>query len=249
MRVVARHILPRSTRQWLRTKWKAMTCSPPTGLVSFGSLRRLTPISRKFGLDRGTPVDRYYIEQFLSVHTSDIHGRVLEIGNNTYTRRFGGERVTHSDVLHVESANPCATIVGDLTNAQHIPSDVFDCVILTQTLQFIYDVRAAIKTLHRIVKPGGVVLITISGISQISRYDMDRWGHYWNLTSLSARLLFEEVFSSTHVQVTAHGNVLAAVAFLHGLAAQDLRQKELDYRDPDYELVITIRAVKANTVE
>jgi len=199
-------------------------------------------------LDRGTPVDRYYIEQFLSAHALDIQGRVLEIGNDTYTRRFGGERVTHSDVLHVESSNPNATIVGDLTNADNLRSDFFDCIILTQTLQFIFDVRTAIRTLHRILKPGGVVLVTTSGISQISRYDMDRWGHYWNLTSLSARLLFEEVFSSERIKVTTHGNILAVTAFLHGLAFQDLRQKELDFRDPDYELVITIRAVKTDTM-
>jgi SAM-dependent methyltransferase len=247
MGVLARRLMPRPMRQWLWTRWKAITCKPPAGLVRFGGLRRLTPISRVFGLDRGTPVARYYIEQFLSAHAADIHGNVLEIGDDTYTRRFGGERVTHCDVLHVESSNPNATIVGDLTDAPHISSDKFDCIILTQTLNFIYDVRAAITTLHRILRPGGVLLATTSGISQISRYDMDRWGHYWDLTSLSARRLLEEVFSPRHVQVTAHGNVLAAVAFLHGLSAQELRQKELDYRDPDYELVITIRAVKRNT--
>lgn len=247
MRLVARRLIPRSTRQWLWAKSKAMTCKPPVGLVRFGGLRRLIPISRQFGLDRGTPVDRYYIERFLSVHASEIRGHVLEIGDDTYTRRFGGERVTHGDVLHVEPTSSNATVVGDLTDGKNISSDEFDCVILTQTLQFIYDVRAAIHTTYRILKPGGVALITIAGISQISRYDMDRYGHFWNFTSLSARRLLEEVFSAGHVQVTAHGNVLAAIAFLHGLAAQDLRQSELDYSDADYELVLTIRAVKAST--
>ena len=247
MRLLARRLIPRSTRQWLLGTSKAITCKPPVGLVRFGALRRLTPISRRFGFDRGTPVDRYYIERFLSDHAPDIQGDVLEIGDDTYTRRFGGERVTHSDVLHVESSNPNATIVGDLTDAPHISSNKFDCIILTQTLNFIYDVRAAISTLQRILKPGGVALITTSGISQISRYDMDRYGHFWNFTSLSARRLLEEVFSPTQVQVTAHGNVLAAIAFLHGLAAQDLRQSELDYSDADYELVLTIRAVKGGT--
>ena len=246
MRLLARRLIPRSTRQWLWAKSKAIACKPPVGLVRFGGLRRLAPISRQFGLDRGTPVDRYYIERFLSAHASDIQGRVLEIGDDTYTRRFGGERVTQYDVLHVESSNPNATIIGDLTDGKHISSDIFDCIILTQTLQFIYDVRAAINTLHRILKPGGVVLITTSGISQISRYDMDRYGHFWNFTSLSIRRLLEGVFLPRHVQITTHGNVLAAMAFLHGLSAQELRQKELDYTDADYELVINIRAVKSD---
>ena len=48
-------------------------------------------LSRDFGFDRGTPIDRYYIESFLSTHASDIRGHVLEVADNTYTRRFGGD--------------------------------------------------------------------------------------------------------------------------------------------------------------
>src|SRR5262245_32603403 len=132
MRVLARRLMPRSIRPWLRARWKAISCKPPAGLVRFGGLRRVTPISRVFGLDRGTPVDRYYIEHFLSAHAADISGRVLEIGEDTYTFQFGGERVVNSDVLHVEVSNPKATIVADLTDASNISSDEFDCIILTQ---------------------------------------------------------------------------------------------------------------------
>jgi SAM-dependent methyltransferase len=117
-------------------------------------------------------------------------------------------------------------------------------VILTQTLQLIYNVRAALRTVKRILKPGGIVLTTVPGISQISRYDMDRWGWFWAFTSLSARRLFQEAFPTTHVRVEAHGNVLAASAFIYGIAYQELDRKELDYCDPDYEVIITVRAVK-----
>ena len=188
-------------------------------------------------------MDRYYIEAFLARHAGDIRGRVLEVAEDTYTRRFGGERVMQSDVLHVWPDNPRATIIADLTHADHIPSESFDCVILTQTLQFIYDVRAAARTLYRILRPGGV-LATFPGICQIIRYDMDRWGDYWRLTSLAARRLFEEALPPAGVRVEAYGNVLAAIAFLHGLGAEELRREELDHRDPDYEVSITVRAVK-----
>jgi SAM-dependent methyltransferase len=147
-------------------------------------------------------------------------------------------------VLHVSEGNPMATVVADLTCADQIASNTFDCIILTQTLLFIYDVRAAIKTLYRILKPGGVVLGTVPGISQISREDMEQWGQYWSFTTLSVQWLFEEIFPTGHVQIEAHGNVLTATAFLYGLATQDLRQIELDYHDPAYEVIITIRAVK-----
>lgn len=218
------------------------------GEVQFGSLRRLTPISQDFGCDRGRPVDRYYIENFLAARSADVRGQVLEIGENSYTRRFGGDRVSKSDILHVVEGDPEATIIADLTDAEHIPSDSFDCFILTQTLQLIYDVRAAVKTIHRILKPGGVLLATFPGISQT--YD-NEWGGTWcwNFTSVSARRLFEEYFPSEHLTIETFGNVLAAISFLHGIAAEELTKEELDYRDPGYDVSITVRAVKPASQE
>ena len=216
---------------------------PPVGQVRFGSLRQVEPISHKFGFDRGQPIDRYYIETFLDRHAEDIRGRVLEIGDASYTRQYGGSRVKHSDVLNVAEGNPQATIIADLTRAEHIPSDAFDCIIFTQTLHLIYDLRSAIRTLHRILKPGGVLLATFPGISQIERgYQWGDW--YWAFTTRSARQLFEETFLAPNVEVEAHGNVLAAISFLHGLAVEELRQEELDRHTPAYELLITLRAVK-----
>lgn len=217
---------------------------PPIGLVGMGRLRRLTPVSRHWGEDRGLPIDRYYIEQFLSSHHEDVHGHVLEFKNDAYTLRFGGERVTRSDVLHKREGNPIATMVGDLTYPETFQPDLFDCVICTQTLQFIYEVKAAVATLYRILKPGGVVLVTIPGITPISRCDMEQWGDYWRFTTLSTRLLFAEVFPPENLEVQAYGNVLAAIAFLHGLAVEELQQSELEYRDRDYECLIAVRARK-----
>ncbi len=241
---LAKAVLPEGTRRRIRAMQRRLGLWPPVGFVRFGSLHRLQPISGVFGFDRGQCIDRYYIENFLAAYSEDIQGHVLEIGDDGYTRRFGGQKVVKSDVLHVQEGNPKATLVADLTCAGHIPSDTFDCIVFTQTLQHIYDVRAALRHLYRILKPGGVLLATFPGISQISRYDMDRWGDYWRFTSLSARRLFEEVFPPENVTVKAHGNVLSAIAFLHGLAAEELRREELDYHDPDYEVIITVRAVK-----
>jgi SAM-dependent methyltransferase len=219
-----------------------MTTTIGTREMAFA--HHLEPISRVFGFDRGLCIDRYYIEQFLAANKHSIRGRVLEIAENTYTRKFGGDSVTHSDVLHAEEGNRNATIVADLTQADHIASNRFDCIICTQTLLVIYDVRAAVSTLHRILKPGGVLLATVPGISQISRYDMDRWGDFWRFTTLSARRLFEERFPESRVEVVSKGNVLVAVAFLHGLAAHELEPRELEHHDPDYQVLITVRAEK-----
>ena len=73
---------------------------------------------------------------------------------------------------------------------------------------------------------------------------MDRWGHNWGFTTRSADRLFNEFFPAKSVRVEAHGNVLTTIAFLHGLSTRDLRQSELDYQDDDFQVLITIRAVK-----
>ena len=218
---------------------------PAAGLVNFGDLRRLEPLTRSFGYDRGQPIDRYYIENFLNKYANDISGHVVEIGDDRYTRKFGSTRVTRSDVLDQEHPDSNPTIIANLTRADHVPSDSFDCIIITQTLQFIYDVHAAVCTLHRILKPGGVLLGSLPALSSICRYDMDRWGDYWRFTSATVQRLFGDVFGFKNIRVEAHGNVLAATAFLYGMAAEELTKEELDFTDRDVETLITIRAIKA----
>ena len=232
----------RSQQVKYRLQW------PRTGELKFGSLRRTRPISRIFGLDRGLPIDRYYIEKFLSSNSKDIQGRVLEIGDDTYTKKFGTRLVTRSDVLHVVEDNPKATILADLTNADNIPSDTFDCIIITQTLQMIYDLHAAMSHLYRILKPNGIILATSHGITKVARRKgRDKWGEYWHLTTQSAWLLFREKFPAQNISVCSYGNILTAIANLHGLATEELRTDELDYLDPDYEVLVAVRAVKPET--
>jgi SAM-dependent methyltransferase len=209
------------------------------------SLRRTHPIRRDFGWQSGRTIDRYYTEdRFLSAYQADIRGRVLEIGDDRYTRQFGGDKVEVSEILHVSPDMGGNVIQADLTDARQIASDTYDCIILTFTLQFIFAVPAAIATLARILRPGGIVLAIVPGISQISRYDMDHWGEFWRFTSLSARRLFEQVFRPEDITVTTYGNVLSALASLHGLHCTELTKAELDHHDRDYELVIGIRAMK-----
>jgi SAM-dependent methyltransferase len=245
---IAKHRIPATIRNLLKSQLQGTEYCPPPKTVKFGNFRRLTPISKMFGYDRGLPIDRYYIENFLALKSQAVQGHVLEIGESTYTRRFGGDRVTQSDVLHVVEGNPNATIIGDLTRAEHIPSTAFDCIILTQTLHLLYDMKAAVANLYRSLKPGGILLVTVPGISQVVKCD---WGSdwCWAFTTQSARMLFEEFFPASTVQVESHGNVLAAIAFLQGLAVSELSQKELDYQDDEYQVLITVRAVKPEVAE
>jgi glycosyltransferase involved in cell wall biosynthesis/SAM-dependent methyltransferase len=243
-RQVGDRVVPARVRSWVGLLTHGSHHSPPAGWVHMGSLRRVAPISMYFGFDRGQPVDRYYIERFLDAHRADIRGRVLEVGDREYTRRFGGDRVARSDVLHARPGNPEATLVGDLCTGENIPETAFDCIILTQVLPFVWDVPAAIRIAANALAPGGVLLATAPGISQISRHDADRWGDFWRFTSQSIRRLFESVFPPEQVEVTVFGNALAATALLHGIAAQELRGRELDETHPDYEVVLCVRAVR-----
>lgn len=232
---------------WLRNQKQTYKRWPAVGWVNFGSLQRLSPISRVFGIDRGQPIDRYYIENFLASHADDIRGRVLEIGDPYYTMKFGGDRVTCSDVLHFVEGNPYATIIGDLANAESIFADTYDCLILTQTLQYIYDLQTGLKEIYRILKPGGVALVTLPSITQLADAQWNNYWH-WKFTSVSAKRLFEEVFPKDNVQVEVYGNVLAATAFLQGLATKELTKEALDYRDPSYQVSIVVRAVKPEII-
>jgi SAM-dependent methyltransferase len=245
LRLFARRYLSRESRRRLAR----LAVWPPVGWVRFGDLRRLKPISSDYGNSRGLEIDRYYIEKFLSENSADVHGHVLEIKHNSYTVKYGGDRVTKSDVLHPVDGNPDATMIADLTKADQLPSNVFDTIIFTQTLQVIYDIHTVIATLHRILKPGGVLLATASGMAKLSLEDFDRWGEYWRFTSQSARLLFEERFGVGHVSVQAYGNVLTAISFLEGLAVEDLKKSDLDAADRAYEVLIAIRAVKIGKSE
>ena len=203
------------------------------------------PVSRKYGFDRGTPVDRYYISRFLSQRSQLIRGRALEVGDRGYTERYGAHRVSHSDVLNVRAGVPGTTIVADLTDGEGIADCSFDCIVLTQTLQLIFDVTAAIRTLHRILKPGGTLLLTVPGT--ISQIETGPWRSvwHWGFTRLSIERLLHGAFRSDEVEIVEYGNVLASVAFLEGLASEELHTAELDFRDPLYPLLVCARATRA----
>lgn len=215
----------------------------PPNRVTFGSLRRLTPVSDVFGYDRGRPIDRFYIESFLSAHAGLIRGHVLEVGDDSYSRQFGADNIQKQDVLHVVPGFPGATIIADIAHAPQIPSDTFDCIIFTQTLQYVFDPRAAIATLWRILKPGGAVLATVPGMSRILRDQLDKESDCWRFTNFSTKRLFAESFGAEFTLQT-YGNVLSAIAFMEGLASFELRKEELDYHDPDYQIVIAVCATK-----
>lgn len=216
---------------------------PSPGKVMKGDFNRTTPFSKSFGYERGGPIDRYYIENFLAKHADAVKGSVLEIGDNAYTMHYGGARVTRSEVLHIEEGNPHATIYGDLANLPQVPDNSLDCIILTQTLQVIYHYKEALQTCFRILKPGGTLLLTAPGIGHI---DQGEWKEtwYWSFTKNSITKLLSGIFTVPNVDVQTFGNVLVASAYLYGMGMTELSKSQMDFSDPHYQVIITAVAVK-----
>jgi len=206
-----------------------------------GLLRRRRPVSRNWGFDRGTPVDRHFIEAFLTDQGQHIRGRVLEVKDDEYTQRHG-TAVDACDVLDVDADNPHATVIADLTDAPGIADDTYDCIILTQVLHLVYDLQAAVRECERILRPGGTLLATVPALSRMSREL--RATDFWRLTPTGAERVFGDVFGQDRVDVHGHGNAVLCSAFLLGVAAEEVSRRQLRRHDPLFPLVVTVRATK-----
>jgi len=207
------------------------------------NLRSVEPISRKWGMERGLPVARIYIEHFLEKNKRFAKGVLCEIGDNRYSKQFG-TNVKKIEILDIINYDSQATIVGDLTKIDGLPHNNLDCFILTQTLNAIYDFKEAIKGIHYMLKDGGVALVTVPGISQIDSGGMVRWMEYWRFTDVSIKKAFDEVFGKENVEVDTYGNVLSAISFLEGITGEELTKEELFFKDDDYQVTIAIKAIK-----
>jgi SAM-dependent methyltransferase len=227
---VARYLVPPTERLW------------PPGTVQWGSLRRTVPFSRRWGYDRGTPIDRVYIEEFLQLHAADIRGACLEVLNADYTERFGGTRVSGRDVLDIDPSNTRATVVADLGEPDSLPVEHFDCVIFTQTLHLVPDMRIAIANVWRSLAPGGVLLATVPALG---RHDTRRGSHHdrWRLTTTGMEWLLSGL-PGAHATTFTYGNLLTCTAFLFGLAAEELTSGELEATDAEYPLIVGARVLK-----
>jgi len=204
-------------------------------LPRWGNLRRTRPFSARFGMDRGTPVDRHYLHRFLARHAASITGDVLEVHQPLYTTRFGAA-VRSSHTVDIDPrARP--TYVCDLaTPCDTIPAGRYDCFLLHNTLHLIRDVDAALRTAARVLRPGGVLLAATPVLMPL---DGAAAAEYCRPTVDGWRALAERAWPGPDVVVEGHGNCLAAVAAMLGLALEELTEAELEAHDPLYPVLVT----------
>lgn len=201
------------------------------------------PISKYYGLERGNSIDRYYIDKFLEKNKNKIRGNCLEILNNNYTTKYGISKNIKSDVLDIEKENKKANIIDDLRNLKKISDNTYNCIILTQVLQFIDDLDSAISECFRILKPGGVLLATLPSISRIDCVANIK-GDFWRFTKASAKFLFEKQFESSKLDISSFGNAKSGAYFFVGFSQEDVSQKILEENDQNFPVIITVRAQK-----
>lgn len=240
LRYLVAKVLPRPAIEFLR-RVRRRRVSPGVGQIDFGDLARLKPIGTDYGFQRGTPVDRIYIERFLRRHSGLITGHVLEVGEDSYSRRFG-TGITSQEVLNIAEGDPNTTIVGDIATPGLIPADSIDCMVLTQMLQYVFDLSAAVREIRNALKPGGAVLATVPALTQV---DHAEWSMYWHFTTLSAKRIFADAFGEENVEVEVFGNAFAATCFLQGISVEDIGEEWLEPVDPMFPVTIGVVARKA----
>lgn len=247
-----KYLVPKPVRNWLNHRRQDVQMATRRvrltldRVTDWSELRKVHPHRPAFGLGRGECVDMFYVEKFLTTYRDCIRGHVAEIWWDEYTRRFGGERVEKSEILDINQGNQRRTMTIDLAQTSVAPENLFDCFICTQTLFQIYDYAAAVRSMHKMLKPDGVLLLTVPGISQSVRGRALGGGgdDYWRFTERSSRLIFGQVFGSENVVIHTYGNVLTATALLHGIVQEELKVEEIEYHDPDYEVTIGVKATK-----
>lgn len=207
----------------------------------YSILRSVKPWSDSYGKDRGKPLDRYYIKKFLSENQDSITGKCLEVRDDRYTKKFG-RRVSSSDIVDIDRKNKKATIFSDLRNMKEIQDNTYDCILLTQVLQFIDEFEKALRECRRILKPGGVILATVPAISRIDVASSSK-GDFWRFTESGARYAFKKYFGEKVVSKN-FGNCLSGYAFWIGLCQNEIPKRKLDFVDPNFPVIIGVRATK-----
>ncbi|HZY58180.1 MAG TPA: methyltransferase domain-containing protein [Candidatus Binataceae bacterium] len=231
-----RKMIPSRLKQVVRQKLGLPTAVGARWRMANG----VEPLSYEWGGDRGNALFAVYVGEFLTEFREDIRGHCLEFNNDAYTSAFGGSQVEKLDILHQDNSNPQATIWGDLTRENNLPSDTFDCIICTHVLHLIFEVWKAVPEIYRMLKPGGVLLVAVP---QVSMCDPS-WGECYRYTEEGLRRMLGLAFREGDVLVKAYGNSLISAGQIRGLTAEEFTPEEMNYHDPRFGVEVCARAVK-----
>ncbi|HEU4703998.1 MAG TPA: methyltransferase domain-containing protein, partial [Conexibacter sp.] len=135
-----------------------------------------------------------------------------------------------------------ATVVADLQCAPRLVSDRYDCLLLPHVLQLLEEPAAALAECVRVLRPGGVLLATVPAVGRIE-LGSPRTDH-WRFSAAGFAELVGAAFGAANAAVAGHGGTDAAIAFLAGLAAEELEPERIEAEAGEPPLVISARATK-----
>jgi len=210
--------------------------------------RRLVPFHA--GATPTLPIVRYYHEDFVQRYRSDVAGRCLEIGVTSNIRRLGGTNVTKAEALDISAHSDEVTVVADLSRADHIPADQFDCFLNQFTMTVVYDVEAALYHSVRILRPGGVLLINFGCIDYYLHAGLDMgtgkplYMYNWFTPLQIDDVLHRLGLTKEDYEMTVYGNLLTRIAFQLNLSAEEFTKRELDTVDPGHPVLACVRIRK-----
>jgi SAM-dependent methyltransferase len=210
----------------------------PRAFLGYG----INPIAVAINGLPGEPIHRYYLEEFIGNHRYDIKGHCLEFQDSFYASRYGDGMITELDIIHLDDSAPEATIVADLTCENGIPGDTFDCIICTHVLEMVTDPERFVAELHRILKPGGILLLAVPHLL----YDTNRCGELWRFTPLGLKTLLLKSFKPEHIAIAGYGNSLVAAGDIRGLPARRYSRRELERYDSKFTIEVCARVIKAS---
>jgi len=205
----------------------------------WGNMRRAEPFSDSYGTDRGTPVDRHFLRRFLERHRSDIRGTVMEMERPEWVECFGVE-VDRLDIVDINPANLEANRVLDLCEPDLLPNATYDCMLVTQTLQYVASPASVLRNLGAALAPGGTLFLSVPVISRLDA-NSGPTGDRWRFSPAGLRLLLEDTLPGVRAEVVGFGNLPAALAFLAGLAAEELSARDLELQDERFPIIACAR--------
>lgn len=119
-------------------------------------------------------------------HTDVIQGRILDVGSSGFPRYKG--LFTYDKYLTMDMTPAKGVDIVGKAEAIPFPDASFDSIVCTQVLGDVFELQKAFSEFHRVLTPGGRVLITENLFDSLHGEPYD----FWRFTAHSLRRLAEE---------------------------------------------------------
>lgn len=148
-------------------------------------------------------ITRPRLEAFLRAHATEAKTLDIGCGNDQY-----GELFPNRTTLDIEARPGVKVdIIADAHNLSQIKDNSFGVVLCTEVLEHLHTPSQAIAEFHRILKPGGLLLLSTRFIFPIH----DAPGDYYRFTKYGLRYLLREFEIKELKSETSTGETLAVL--------------------------------------